>query len=297
MSGRRSSNCEGSATGIGGRRSGKRQRWKSEIRRRLANQNCDGMLVLRTRNVDVDHLRAGCFQNRPRLLHFYFGGEASVVQVFIQLICLLVLRDGVFQQLFFSVQAACREVIHGKRGVQAQVDYRQIGGARLRLLPIRFHVLANPAPCICLVRQVGRYHVIIKGNPIIDRCRWKIVGIPFSRGRRRYGDGGIVIRTHVPQCSSRLLVVRHRLFQVLVGDVDLLLQGVELRILEYLPPVPAQILVAGLRGLPVSELLVRRRRWNRRCTFIFGPHRTTGNRFARNACPTTSPSPHMTYTS
>ena len=82
MSGRRSSNCEGSATGIGGGGavSGNGGRGnQSEV----CQSNCDGMLVLRTRNVDVDHLRAGCFQNRPRLLYFYFGGESSVVQVFI----------------------------------------------------------------------------------------------------------------------------------------------------------------------------------------------------------------------
>ena len=42
--------------------------------------------------------------------------------------------------------------------------------------------------------------------------------------------------------------------QVLIADSELLFQGVQLGIAEELPPVAANSLVAGLRGLPPIRL-------------------------------------------
>ena len=58
---------------------------------------------------------------------------------------------------------------------------------------------------------------------------------------------------------------------ILVGNADLLLQGVQLRIVEYLPPFAVERGVGGLRDFPAerlrsfgSELLVSGRSGNRR---------------------------------
>jgi len=42
----------------------------------------------------------------------------------------------------------------------------------------------------------------------------------------------------------------------LVGDVDLGFEGVQLRVLKYLPPVAAEMLVAWLGRLPIADFFI-----------------------------------------
>ena len=69
MSGRRSSNCEGTPMGIGG--GGGQQRFdrQREIGRQFAEENRDGVFVLRPRNADVDGRGLRALQCGPGLHH------------------------------------------------------------------------------------------------------------------------------------------------------------------------------------------------------------------------------------
>src|SRR5208283_2628807 len=93
---------------------------------------------------------------------------------------------------------------------------------------------------------------------------WAIVGVPLPAGRRIGGDGRIIIRPVVSQYGPRLLILSKSCLEVLVGDVDLLLQRVELGVLEDFPPFGRQLLVARLCRLPVSHLFVGGRSLYRR---------------------------------
>ena len=101
------------------------------------------MLVLGSGDPDIDHLRPGCFQYCPGLLHVDLGSKPSLIAVLIQIQSLLVLSDSIPQQLFFGVQAACGEVIHRQVRVHTQVHDGQIGGTRLRLFPIGLYIAAH----------------------------------------------------------------------------------------------------------------------------------------------------------
>src|SRR6201998_3399556 len=105
--------------------------------------------------------------------------------------------------------------------------------------------------------------------------RRTVIGIPATGRRRIRRDCGIVIGALVAQGGPGLLILSSRRFQVLVGNVDLLLQRVELGILKQFPPISAQVVVIGLGSLPVSHLLVCGWGWGRR-SFVFRSNGATG---------------------
>ena len=72
---------------------------------------------------------------------------------------------------------------------------------------------------------------------------------------------GIVSRTVIPHQCPRLLELRFRRLQILIGDIYLLFQRIQLRVLKNLPPFSLGNLIAGLRRLPIRrDLFVCRRR-------------------------------------
>ena len=96
-------------------------------------------------------------------------------------------------------------------------DYRQIGGASLRLLSIRFDILAHASPRVDLIRQIDRQHEIIEGEAIKSRAfRRTVVGILLARSRRGGRQRWIVISANIAQCSARFLVLRRCCFQILI---------------------------------------------------------------------------------
>ncbi len=108
--------------------------------------------------------------------------------------------------------------------MQTQIDYRQISRTGLRLLSIRFDILAHAPPCVDLVRQIDRHHEIIEGQAIKGRASWRtIAGIFLAAGRGTRTQRWIVIGANVAQRRPRLLVLGNCRFQVLVGNIDLLL--------------------------------------------------------------------------
>ena len=143
-----------------------RQRWKTELGRRFADQYRDRMLVLGAGDPNIDHLCSSRFEDRPSLLHFYLGSKTSVVSVHIQLQCLFILRNRILQQFFLGIQGARGEIINSQIGVQTQIHHGQIRGAGLGLLAIRLHPTTHPSPCIDLIRQIKRHGEIVKRNAV-----------------------------------------------------------------------------------------------------------------------------------
>jgi hypothetical protein len=62
--------------------------------------------------------------------------------------------------------------------------------------------------------------------------------------------------------------------KVLVGNVDLQFQGVQLRVIEYFPPIATETLFAGLSSLPVADFFIARWNFDRR-PMIFRTYGTT----------------------
>ena len=104
------------------------------------------MLVLCPGNSHIHELRPRGFKNRSSLLNLHFGSQSALISFFIELQCLLVLRDRVLQQLLFGIEGSRREVINRQIGVHRQIHHRQISSARLRLLSIGLDILADPTP-------------------------------------------------------------------------------------------------------------------------------------------------------
>src|SRR5208283_2904304 len=96
-----------------------------------------------------------------------------------------------------------------------------------------------------------------------------------SGGRWVRRDGGEVSRPGLLGDSPR----RQKIFQgggdVLVGNDDLVFQGVQLRVVEYLPPAALEQGVARLGGFPVLIFLVGRWSGHRR-NGVFGGEIATG---------------------
>ena len=99
MSGRRSSNCDGTPTGIGGgsRSSGFTGMEKSVAK--LAEKHRDGVFILCSRNADVDRRGLRALQRGPRLHYGDVIVDAGVVAGLRQFERLLVCRNDIVQNL------------------------------------------------------------------------------------------------------------------------------------------------------------------------------------------------------
>ncbi|PYV73705.1 MAG: hypothetical protein DMG96_22275, partial [Acidobacteria bacterium] len=60
-----------------------------------------------------------------------------------------------------------------------------------------------------------------------------------------------------------------------VGNIDLLFQSVQLRILEYFPPIATEILLVRLGSFPIASLFVSGRHFDWRA-LVPGANGTTG---------------------
>src|SRR4029077_5706253 len=114
------------------------------------------MLELRSGNAYIHELRPGGLKDCSRLLNLYFGSQSTLITVFIELQCSLVLYDGVLKQLLFRIEGSGGEVINREIGVHGQVHHRQIGSACLCLLSIGLYILADATPRVNLIRNVER---------------------------------------------------------------------------------------------------------------------------------------------
>ena len=157
------------------RRCGQRQRRKIELRGRLPDKYCDGVLVLRAEHAHINRRCPGSLQLSPRLLDFYFRRDSSVEKVQVQIQGIFVSFNRCVQQLFLGIEAARLKIIDGERRVHAQIDGRQICGASLRLFSIRLHGASHSPPDVHLIGKVERHCVVVlsQANSACSR-KWPI---------------------------------------------------------------------------------------------------------------------------
>jgi hypothetical protein len=89
------------------------------------------------------------------------------------------------------------------------------------------------------------------------RCVFRPAGRRVCRRRR------IVVCPIESQHRPRLLILRERRLEILIGNIDLLLQRIELDVLEDFPPFAGERQVTGLRRLPLAYFFVGERRIDR----------------------------------
>ena len=123
------------------------------------------------------------------------------------------------------------------------------------------------------------------------RRRYATHAAELAQRRPRIGDGRIgaerrvVLRASLPHERSRGQEIRGRRGDILIRDIHLLFKRIELRIVEYLPPIAFERGVAGLGLLPSirilevfrRQLLVCGRRGGRGPN-VFRPYRATGEK-------------------
>ena len=183
MSGRLSSNSEGTPAGIGGGGAVSGSGGSVNSAGRLADQHGNRMLKLRPRHADVDSLSTGCFQLGSGLFDLDIGGQSSLIAVLIQLQCIFVLDDGILQKLLFCIQTAGCEVIKGQVGMHAEIDTREIGSAGLCLGAIGLDSPTDASPDVSFVVQFKRQNKVVKGDTAEGRAvGWAIV-VSTSSGR------------------------------------------------------------------------------------------------------------------
>src|SRR5580704_15416200 len=87
-----------------------------------------------------------------------------------------------------------------------------------------------------------------------------------------HSNCGEQIGARVADQRAGLGILRLCSLKVLVRDIDLSFEGIQLSVLKQFPPVPAQILLVGLGGLPISHLLVGWRHFRSGAVIVW-PHR------------------------
>ncbi len=234
----------------------RRQRGEGQVRNRkrrgcLTSQNRDGVLELRTLDAGLDILGAGRLQLGLGLGHIHVRRNAAAITGFGEVQGVLEVDNGRIQQLLLQVQPAKRKIIDRQLRVQAQADVFKVARACLRVFLGRLDRAPNLSPEIGLVREISlkdRIAVLTLRRRVEVRPVLRKLG---SRAGRSGSESRKELRTSLPNHISRahVLVIDH--FQILIGDSDLLLQRVELRVAIDLPPLALRKLV--LRGLPASS--------------------------------------------
>ncbi len=239
ISGRRSSSCDGMPTGITGGVLVKATGGRLQALRRATHQHGDGMFEGGALHAYADVLSARGFELRSRLRHFGAGAQAAIEAILRQVERLLISHQRLIQQLLLRVEAAQFEVVDGQFGMQAEANGFQIGGAGLGLFAGGGDGAMNAAPGVQLVIDVDRQRVFAKvtvtGSQWASCCESRLV-VMDGRGR----DGGEETGAIQLNQRARLAKAGFRGLESLVGRIDLLLQTIQFRVAEELPPVCAQ---------------------------------------------------------
>src|SRR6266576_762777 len=265
------------------RRGGQRQGRETELCGRLPDKDRHRMFVLCPRHAHVNCDSSGRLELSLRLLAFHFRSDSSLESTLVEFQGLLVLLYRRVQELFFGVQAAGLKIINCQIRVHTQVDCGQVCRTGLRLLPVGLNIFANAPPYVSLIRHAERQDKVVVGDAIENRGR----GRPAARGplpscRWRGRHGGKVVSPVVAQRRPRLPKLSLCRLQILIRYVDLRLQRIELRILEYRPPRTTKVLVIGLSGSPVPYLFIAGRRLNYG-RMVFGADGASGQLEYRDA--------------
>ncbi len=148
MSGRRCEQLGGKAGRDWRRRGAERQRRgrQSERGGRLADEDGDGVFKLRARDGDVGGLDLGVLQLGLGLGEVGLGGDAADEAVVGDADGLLILRDGVVEELLLGVGGAELEVVDGELGLQGEQRGLAVGGGGLGLFAGGVDAAADARP-------------------------------------------------------------------------------------------------------------------------------------------------------
>ena len=254
MSGRRSSNCDGSMPGIAGIVGAADRDWvgrQREHRRRLSDKDGDRMFVHGALNVDIGGLHLRRLELRARLGHVGERRRAAVVAVLSKLQGALKGLDRVVEKLALGIGRTQIEVIDRQLGMQRKPRRFKVGSRGLRLFARLRDGAADASPQVDFVVKVERQNEVAVAvvGPGHVQVRL-IIGVSNSADAGRCSDCWRLGRAIEADGRARRAKIRLCLFQGLVGRIDLGLERVKLRIVEKCPPVTFQLCVARLRGLP-----------------------------------------------
>src|SRR5260370_9524000 len=239
----------------------------TEFRGRLANQDGDGVLKLRSLHSDIGVLNARGVQLCFRLGNIRPRGNSSFEPIRGELQIVRVSFHGIVEELFLRIRAAQLEIIHGQLRLQAKLRGCVISTAGLGLFARGSHRAPHTTPKVQLIRKIKGQHEIAHAR-LLDfrRKARRIVGRFHLRGTRRRGDGWKLLSPIAANRRASFAEARFEHFQVLVRSGDLFFQLVELRIAENFPPVPVAGLIRRVRRLPLL------------CSLIGGRHFLLGGR-------------------
>ena len=131
-----------------------------QIRRRLADENRDGVLELRARDLEVGRLNPRGVELGLRLRDVDTRRDALVVPRRGELHGTFVGRHRRFEQRDLRIEPAQLEVVHRQLGLAAEERRLHVGARRLRAGDARLDIAPHAAPEIGLVREVDRQLVV-----------------------------------------------------------------------------------------------------------------------------------------
>lgn len=250
---------------------GDRNRWRNGGHRRTGNREGGGRLPYQQRNrmlqlcalyTVVKRRGLRRLQLRLRLDHVGFGGHADGILILRELVRTLIGGHGIVEQLLLTIKYPQLQIVLGQLRLRTEAGCCQIGGAGLRTRFVRLDIAPHPAPDIDFPIGIER-----KGISVLDRTLASGRDGTGTGMRRTGGQRRRVRRTGALHQRQRLPEFGFILRQVLIGDIDLLDQGIELRVVEHFPPLAVLHQFARLRRFPVLHFLE-----GRRCRCHFRPH-------------------------
>ncbi len=259
MSGRRSSSAEGTPAGTGGGFGGQRRRRQRQLGRRLADEHRDGVLELRALHADVDGLRLGRLDQRLRQRDVDLGGDPGGIAVLRQLQRLLVGDDGGLQQLPSPHPARAAGSSPAASSACALSRAVCRSPALACALASLLSTLRRTRPHRSTSQDTSPGQQVVRVDAACHRLAAQRRGLARARDGGAHAHRREIRRARSLHQCPRLLEVRLRNGDGLVGDVHLLDQRVQLRVVEDLPPFAARDLVLRLRHLPAFGLLERGR--------------------------------------
>ena len=169
---------------------------------------------------------------------------------------LLIGFDGLVEDLLQHVLAANLEVVLGEGGLLDELLVFQVGGADLGgVFRVRTWLRILPQKSGVQETSTGAAQTLLV-RPVL--ATEEVRRLPELFGRLQGGsdgDGGPVLGARFGDDGTSGHVVLEVLLDVLVVDVELVFEGVQLGLVENLPPVAAEHRVLGAGDLPAGLVL------------------------------------------
>ena len=236
----------------GGGSEGEGCRWQTD-------QDGDGVLILGANDGDVAGLDPRCFELGEGLIDVGLGGYASLEAVVGDAVGLLVVLDGIVEELLGGIGGTGAEVVHGELCLEAEQGGLEVGCAGGGLLAGCPDAAPDAAPEIDLVGEIDGELQIAAAIAVevgVGGVEVRAVrGLAEAAVERGHTDGWR--QTRAAELDERSCLAKAGLgrLDALIGGRNLGLERIELGIPEDGPPLAAQPGVGGLGELPAGLLL------------------------------------------